>query len=188
MKVTDQIYLYFWQDPKRNNCNTVVIDGKIPLLIDPGHLEHMDGLFRRMRGDGFDPERIKLVICTHSHPDHMEGLSALNKKDGVMSAMSELEEKFLEDAGRPLFAQHGMEATDFKMDFSLVDGNLTIGRHEFEVLVLPGHSPGSLGLYWPRYKLVVAGDVVFAQGVGRTDLPGGDERQLRKSLMRLSKL
>jgi hydroxyacylglutathione hydrolase len=56
------------------------------------------------------------------------------------------------------------------------------------VLLTPGHSPGSVSIYWPRLKVLIAGDVVFSQGVGRTDLPGGDAKLLKASIDRLSKL
>jgi glyoxylase-like metal-dependent hydrolase (beta-lactamase superfamily II) len=52
----------------------------------------------------------------------------------------------------------------------------------------PGHSPGSLCLYWPDRKVLFTGDVVFFQGIGRTDLPGGNGTELKKSIQRISQL
>ena len=56
------------------------------------------------------------------------------------------------------------------------------------MLVTPGHSPGSICLYWPDRKVLFTGDVVFNQSIGRTDLPGGSSGDLKKSIIRLSKL
>ena len=47
MKVADQFYVYLWNDPRENNCNTIFIDGKVPLLIDPGHLVKSPGAFQQ---------------------------------------------------------------------------------------------------------------------------------------------
>lgn len=187
MQVLDNLYVYLWQSTTENNCNSVVIDGKVPVLIDPGHLHRLDNLMERMRADGFDPARIKVVICTHAHPDHFEGSLAF-KKPSVKIAMSRQEERFLEDVGRSLYVAHGLAMPDYRLDFFLQEGTLALGRHNFEVLLTPGHSPGSICLYWPRHKVLIAGDVVFMQGVGRTDLPGGDAAVLKKSVERLSQL
>jgi glyoxylase-like metal-dependent hydrolase (beta-lactamase superfamily II) len=54
--------------------------------------------------------------------------------------------------------------------------------------VTPGHSPGSICLYWPAKKALFTGDVVFNQGIGRTDLPGGSGEQLKNSIQRISRL
>jgi glyoxylase-like metal-dependent hydrolase (beta-lactamase superfamily II) len=52
----------------------------------------------------------------------------------------------------------------------------------------PGHSPGSLCLYWPDKKALFTGDVVFFQGIGRTDLPGGNGKELKNSIQKISQL
>ncbi|MBI4963901.1 MAG: MBL fold metallo-hydrolase [Desulfomonile tiedjei] len=187
MKVTEHLYVYLWGDPKENNCNSVFIDGKVPLLIDPGYLHRVDDLFSRMRADGVNPSKIKVVICTHAHPDHFEGASAF--KDGsVKIAISQQEERFIEDVGRPMFAKQGQAMPDYRVDFYVKDGELVLGKLELQVLLTPGHSPGGVSIYWPRHKVLIPGDVVFSQSVGRVDLPGGDIKLLKTSIDRLSKL
>ena len=64
MKVADQFYVYLWNDPRENNCNTIFIDGKVPVLIDPGIKSRLQDLFSRMRADGVDPGKIRLIIST----------------------------------------------------------------------------------------------------------------------------
>lgn len=187
MKIAEQLYIYLWTDQRENNCNTIFIDGKVPCLIDPGLARRVPSLFERMRADGLDPRQIKVVISTHGHPDHFEGTHAF-MTNSVKLGMSRQEEKFIEEVGRPMFLQHGIRMPEYRVDFFLGDGNLSLGRHDFLTLVTPGHSPGSLCIYWPRYKALFPGDVIFANGVGRTDLPGGDIQALRGSLDRLSRL
>ena len=187
MKVLEQLYLYLWEDQRENNCNSVFIDGKVPLLIDPGHLNRVEILFDRMRQDGVDPDRIKAVIITHGHPDHFEGCRAL-ENTGAKIGLSKREEQYIEEVGRPMYAQQGATMPQYRVDFYLKEGDLQVGRHEFQVLETPGHSPGSICLYWPRHRVLITGDVVFMQGVGRVDLPGGDGEVLKKSIARIAAL
>jgi hydroxyacylglutathione hydrolase len=56
------------------------------------------------------------------------------------------------------------------------------------VLAAPGHSPGSICLYWPEHRVLFTGDLIFSQGIGRTDLPGGDGGLLKESINRLAGL
>jgi glyoxylase-like metal-dependent hydrolase (beta-lactamase superfamily II) len=70
--------------------------------------------------------------------------------------------------------------------FFLREGDLIIGEHSFEVIATPGHSPGSICLYWPAKKALFTGDLVFNQSIGRTDLPGGNGGMLKESLKRIS--
>jgi hydroxyacylglutathione hydrolase len=187
MQVSDNLYLYLWDDQRENNCNSVFIDGKVPVLIDPGHLQRVPDLFSRMKADGLDPNRIKVVLCTHFHPDHFEGTAAF-KDSGVKIALARRDEQLLDEEGRRMFALPGVPVPDFRVDFYVREGDLIIGKTELQVLQTPGHSPGSVSFYWPRHKILIPGDVVFLQGVGRTDLPGGNAKILKESLERLSTL
>jgi hydroxyacylglutathione hydrolase len=187
MRVTEHLYVYLWSDQKENNCNSVFIDGKVPLLIDPGHLHRTNQLFGRMHADGADPARIKVVIATHGHPDHLEGASAVGD-DAVKVAMSREEEDYLEKTVSPVYKARGMDMIKYRTDFYLKEGDLTLGKHEFQVIATPGHTPGGISLYWPRFKVLISGDIVFFQGVGRSDLPGGDAAVLKQSVEKLATL
>ena len=76
----------------------------------------------------------------------------------------------------------------FEPEILLQEGELKVGTLHFRVLHTPGHSPGSICLYWPREKALFAGDLIFSQGVGRTDLPGGDGEELKGSIKKVSEL
>lgn len=187
MRVSDQLYVYLWNDQRENNCNSVVVDGKTPLLIDPGHLHRVEDLKRRMKSDGLDPDRIKVIVVTHAHPDHFEGVAAFAKSSAKIG-VSRAEEKLVEEMGPSIYLAQGTTMPEFRVDFHIKEGTLMLGKHEFEILMTPGHSPGSLSIYWPRYRVLIPGDVVFMQGVGRVDLPGGDGPTLKRSIQRLSEL
>ena len=72
--------------------------------------------------------------------------------------------------------------------FSWKRETLVVKGLEFQVIHTPGHSPGSISLYWPEQKALFTGDVIFREGLGRTDLPGGDGNTLKKSIQRLAEL
>ena len=68
-------------------------------------------------------------------------------------------------------------------DGDLADGAIVkAGSLRGEILHTPGHTPGSLCIYLPEQKLLLAGDTLFAGSIGRTDLPGGDDRQILRSI------
>jgi glyoxylase-like metal-dependent hydrolase (beta-lactamase superfamily II) len=98
------------------------------------------------------------------------------------------EEKFLREYGPEFYAAFGQKMPEFSVDFYLQEGEFLAGDCQFQVIHTPGHSPGSLSLYVPHLKALVTGDVIFAGGVGRTDLPGGNMRLLKSSIERLESL
>ena len=81
-----------------------------------------------------------------------------------------------------------MGLSDFAPDILLQEGDLNVGDLRFQVIHTPGHSPGSVCLYWSDKKVLFTGDVVFNQGVGRTDLPGGNGQKLKQSILTISRL
>jgi len=187
MKLDSDLYAYPWKSMQENNCNSYVIGGDIPMLIDPGHQHLVKNLITRMEKDGNRLEDIRLIIATHIHPDHFEAAPTFARA-GVLTAVHLEEEKFMLDVGKEFYAAFGMEMPEIKVDFYLKEGELKVGQKTFQVLHTPGHSPGSISLYWPEKKALFTGDAVFYMGVGRTDFPGGDGNLLRDSIERLARL
>ncbi len=187
MKLQRDLYIYVWTNPYENNCNSYVITGEVTVLIDPGHLTFLPQLFDQMREDGLSPDAINLIITTHSHPDHMEGLEWFLKKP-VKIAASQEEERYLLESGKFLFEAMSRPLPEIRVDFYLKDGELYLGEKRLDILQTPGHSPGSLSIYWPERKALFTGDVVFNRGIGRTDFPEGDSKRLIESIERLSLL
>jgi glyoxylase-like metal-dependent hydrolase (beta-lactamase superfamily II) len=183
MKIFDNLYGYIWNDVMENNCNSYIIGGEIPLLIDPGHDRFLTGLVELMDKDGINPEDISLIITTHSHPDHIEANG--NKRwNSTLKALNKEEDVYFKEV-YPIF---GEELPSFTIDFYLQEGELKVGDNTFQIIHTPGHTPGSICIYWPQNKTLISGDVIFAGGVGRTDFPGGDGKLLKKSIGRLSNL
>jgi glyoxylase-like metal-dependent hydrolase (beta-lactamase superfamily II) len=82
-------------------------------------------------------------------------------------------------------AAYGIDMDSTKPDFFLKEGDLSLDGLELTIYHTPGHSPGSATLYWPTLKALFTGDLIFKEGFGRTDLPGGDSATLKKSIQRL---
>jgi glyoxylase-like metal-dependent hydrolase (beta-lactamase superfamily II) len=73
-------------------------------------------------------------------------------------------------------------------DFFLGEGDLDVKGIDLQVIPTPGHSKGSVALYWRAEKALFSGDVIFRDGLGRTDLPGGNGGNLKKSIKELESL
>ena len=179
MKILDGLYGFIWQSPSENNCNSYFIDGAKKILIDPGHRHLFQHVKRGLAQIEATPEQIDVVLVTHGHPDHLEMVGSFGP--ATQWAMSRIDYEFV----MKYIGSH-MKLPD--PTFFLQEGDLVIGDKAFRVILTPGHSPGSICLYWPEKKVLFTGDVVFSQSIGRTDLPGGSGKQLKESISRLAEL
>jgi len=187
MKIAQDLYFYPWESYTQNNCNSIMITGKVKALIDPGHQALFSNLAGQLERDGIDVKALDLIINTHSHPDHFEASASL-ARHGARVAMHPDGENYLKKIG-PAFSQAlGQKMPDYNIDLNLVEGELELGEKQLYVYHTPGHSPGSICLYWPDQKVLISGDLIFAQGVGRTDFPGGDGAKLKENIKRMAEL
>jgi len=106
----------------------------------------------------------------------------------ALFALHEAEWQLAEDMGPYLKAAMNIDLVPFTPDFFLKEGELAVGDVKLEVYHTPGHSPGSVTLYWPEEKVLFTGDLIFKGGLGRTDLPGGSGEQLKESIRRMAPL
>lgn len=187
MKITDGVYAYPWTNMMENNCNTYVLKGEKLILIDPGLKRHVPDILTAMKKDGLNPDEISLIINTHSHPDHLDG-DALFMDTPVQITMHEEEEKFLKTIGKEFFRMFGLEPPKYRIDFYCNEGDLKVGDITLQVIHAPGHSPGSICLYWAEKETLISGDVVFSGSIGRTDFPGGSGSTLKKSIEKIAVL
>jgi len=187
MRLSEGVYVYPWTDMMVNNCNTYLLSGRLNILIDPGHMAFMERLLNALKADNILPEKIDLIINTHAHPDHSEGNGFFAHRRTLITLHRE-EDRYLRGEGGKLYEIFGMSLPPFPVEFYLEEGEFQAGDITLEVYHTPGHSPGSICLYWPEKKTLISGDVLFYQGVGRTDIPGADSARLRESLDRLAQL
>jgi glyoxylase-like metal-dependent hydrolase (beta-lactamase superfamily II) len=185
MKIVEGLHGFLWNSISANNCNTYLIDGPSRILIDPGHLALFDHVAAGLRQIGMSLSDIHLVITTHGHPDHIEAVK-LFKESGVLCAMSEKGWSLLTERGKYFGTAFQVESC--KLDFFFGEGTIHVKGLSLQVLQTPGHSPGSLSIYWKDKKALFTGDLIFKDGLGRTDLPGGHGETLKKSIKDLSSM
>jgi len=179
IKIQDGLYAFLWQSNRENNCNTFLIHEEKTILVDPGYRHLFNHVERGLATLNLSPEQIDAVIATHGHSDHLD--AAVDFSRQTLFMMGQEEYRYFSRLASPSFPIP-------EPDILLQEGELDIGTVRFQVISTPGHSPGSLCLYWPERKVLFSGDVAFDQGIGRSDLPGGNGKLLKESLRRIAQL
>ncbi len=186
MKLRDGLYWY--RERGFFDANTFVIRDERTILIDPGLGTYLRPRLLAMRDDGIEPSDIDLIAVTHLHPDHCGATAALKAVTGAKVALHPVQVDYFEamDEGSQDYLGVGIEQK-FSADL-LLEERLSLGALELEIVETPGHSPCSICFYAPARKFLICGDLLFEQGVGRTDLPFGDTGALKASIEQISRL
>jgi glyoxylase-like metal-dependent hydrolase (beta-lactamase superfamily II) len=166
--------------PFQQNCTLLWCEAtKRAVVIDPGG--DVADIERTIADSGVTVEKIWL---THGHVDHVGGAAELKAKLNVPIEGPHRDDLHLLQNVVVTARMFGMEGVaNVTPDRFLDEGDtVEIGELTFEVLHCPGHSPGSVAFINAAQRLAISGDVLFAGSVGRTDLPGGDQAQLLKSI------
>lgn len=148
------------------------------IVVDPG-----DSIDRILAFLAKHKLQLKQIIVTHGHIDHVGGAVQLRRATGAPI--------FMNQKDLPLLAMMDDQAGMFGLetpevappDVNAVQGTqAAAGGWIGEVLATPGHTQGSICVYFPQQSLLLAGDTLFAGGIGRTDFPGGDSAAIFRSL------
>ena len=206
-KITEEVYYIPGQDEFMPDAHAYVL-GKLSSqnlsLIDAGFVGKGSYKVQSIQKAGIELSAIKRIIMTHTHLDHIGCLAEILKQ--IPSAelwVHCLEADLLEQGDER--AVYGMDmfrgvcqeqfnlkpgVFTFQVNRKLQGGEtLDVGDMVWEVIHIPGHSMGSIGLYHRPMKILIPGDVVYADhAIGRFDLYGADAAELKKSLMRLAEL
>lgn len=162
--------------------NTYIVyddESRQALIVDPG----MDNEDEETIVDNFiigNHLELKYLVLSHLHIDHVWGVPVVKEKYGL-PVTAHNDGGYLGsiiDAQAQMF---GLRKSPGKIEIEnkVADGDrLMLGKEAIEVLHVPGHSPGGIVLYAPEAHFLIAGDVIFYHSIGRTDLPGGNYRQL----------
>jgi glyoxylase-like metal-dependent hydrolase (beta-lactamase superfamily II) len=172
-------------NPFQENTYIVYDDSKECIIVDPGcHSKEEENRFLKIINEHqLSPVRL---LNTHCHIDHVFGNKFIAETFGLRLEIHEGELPVLKAAPQSAL-MFGMALTSDSFspplaDFLVPGEKVVFGNTELEMLFTPGHSPASISFYDAQSRFVLAGDVLFHQSIGRTDLPGGDYNMLLKSI------
>lgn len=166
------------------NCYVVYDpEEKEAAIIDPGIIDNreIDAIDQFLAKNQL---KVVAIINTHLHIDHVVANNKLAEKYGA-PVLAHKDDEFLGNALREQAREFHLP---FKMENAgvsrhLADGEkIKIGSGELQVIHLPGHTPGGIGLYDAKDGFLISGDTLFEGSVGRTDLPGGNLGKLIESV------
>jgi hydroxyacylglutathione hydrolase len=125
----------------------------------------------------------KFLLNTHCHLDHVFGNKFIHDEYGLTLQIHD-KEKIILDYAAEAGLRWNMPFENYRGDLIFLEEGDTVklGEDKLEVLFTPGHSPGSICFYCEAQQFIISGDVLFRMGIGRTDLPGGDQETLLDSI------
>lgn len=151
---------------------------KEAIVIDPG--DDIEQIRTIVDSHGL---KVKAIVITHAHIDHIGGAAKLKALTGAPVYMNGNDQGLYDnlDYQASWLDMRSPERT--AVDLPARDGDtLQLGATEFHILHTPGHTQGSISLWIPSENKVVAGDTLFRDSIGRTDLPGGDFQKILSSI------
>jgi glyoxylase-like metal-dependent hydrolase (beta-lactamase superfamily II) len=173
---------FFTFSPVHENTYLLYNEQGKAIIIDTGcyFSAEQETLKNFIKDTGLTPERL---LNTHCHLDHVFGNKWVHDTWGLEMWLHPDEEQMLKLA--PLSGEKwGLPFENYKgpLHFLNAGDTIKLGEDELKVLLTPGHSPGSICFYCEKQKILIGGDVLFRESIGRTDLPGGDHATLLKSI------
>jgi hydroxyacylglutathione hydrolase len=172
----------FTFNPVQENTYVLYNNKDASCIIDPGCYFSNE---RKKLQDFIDHKNLapKFLLNTHCHLDHVFGNKFIFDTYGLPLHLH-IKEKPVLDYAPASGLNWGMPFENYQGELIfLEDGDLVkLGEDELQVLLTPGHSPGSICFYSKNQQFLIGGDVLFRQSIGRTDLPGGDPETLIQSI------
>ncbi len=162
-------------------CNCSIIGDEITreaMVIDPGDdIENVLAIVRKHN------LQVKQIVITHAHIDHVGGAMKLRAATGAPILLNQNDYALVQMLDAQAAWIGVPPPGEVAIDHSVSTGDtVAAGSHTAQVLHTPGHSEGSICLYFAAEKKLIAGDTLFAGSIGRTDLPGGSMQKILRSL------
>ena len=166
-------------------CHIVWGSENQAIVFDPGH-----DAARIIKALDAKNLQVAAYVCTHGHADHINALAEMHRQHPAPVAIHSHDLKWAFDAVNqiePYYpVPHRPDVADYLRLETATDWNFA--DLHFQCIETPGHTPGSCCLLFPESGIMITGDTLFKGSCGRTDLPGGDARQLKASLNKLKQL
>jgi len=162
-------------------CNCSIFgdeESREAVVIDPGdNIEDIVAVLERHE------LTVKAIIITHAHIDHIGGAAKLKTLTGAPVYMNQNDSELYDQLDMQASWLGVKRPARTKIDSDARDGDkLRLLNTDFQVLHTPGHTQGSISVWIPAENKLIAGDTLFRDSIGRTDLPGGDGRQILRSI------
>lgn len=165
--------------PLQCNCSIFGDEtSKEAIVIDPGEdIDNVQALLTKHH------LKVKAIVITHAHIDHIGGAAKLRAASGAPVYMNVRDEELASHLDVQAAWLQVETPENPGIDIEAREGDtLALGAANFHIIETPGHTQGSITLYSPEENKLVAGDTLFRDSIGRTDLPGGDTKQIISSI------
>ena len=165
--------------PLQCNCSIIGDEtSREAVVIDPG--DDIDDVLALVRKHNL---QVKQIVVTHAHIDHVGGAMKLRAATGAPILLNQNDYDLLKILDVQAAWIGVADPGKVDIDHSVSTGEtVSAGAHTAQILHTPGHTEGSICLYFPAEKKLIAGDTLFAGSIGRTDLPGGSMKKIIDSL------